>query len=364
MKKSLLIALTLLSITARAQKYSGFQVNVLPGFLIAHREYMANMEAHTYGIELAYSSDFSGWKQMDEQYKHLRWGTGLTYFNMGNPQLNGNVYAWHIHVEANLKKRPHHQSALRFGSGIGYLNKPYDLNTNKKNKAIGSKLNGNMQIIYKQYFDVGPKSSLIFGLGVTHYSNGNFRRPNLGINMLHFDIGWLQKVKLFDQPKQKLLPQLFPDNGFELNFGYARKQIAVADTRFFNIYSSSLLYYFKHSSNRHWRAGVECFFDRTYPYTLFNEASLKNLKAKDITEIAVKVGHEFQFGRLGIVTDLGTYLYRPNDYKKRTYFAIGFNYFFNHGIVAQTRLKSHMAVADYFYWSGGYRFSDKFLRHQ
>jgi hypothetical protein len=68
-------------------------VNALPGFLIAHREYMANMEAHTYGIELAYSSDFTGWKQSDEHYKDLRWGTGLTYFNMGNPQLNGNVYA-------------------------------------------------------------------------------------------------------------------------------------------------------------------------------------------------------------------------------------------------------------------------------
>ncbi len=321
------------------------------------------MEAHTYGFEIIYSSDFSGWKSMDNSYKHLRWGTGLTYFNMGNRELNGNVYAWHIHVEANLKKRARHQSSLRFGSGIGFLDRPYNLYTNKKNKAIGSNLNGNMQVMYKKYIDVSKKGSLVLGLGITHYSNGNFRRPNLGINMIHLNLGWLQKVQIIEAPKTRNLGKLFPDNGFEFNVGYARKQIAVADTRFFNIYSGSLIYYFKHKEKfRFWRAGIETFIDRTYPYTLFNEASLKHLKAKDVTEVAAKIGHEFQFGRVSIVTDLGTYVYRPNDYKKRVYFAIGFNYSFGKGLVAQTRLKSHMAVADYFYWSGGYRFSDNFLR--
>lgn len=345
-----------------AQRYQGIQVNTFPGFLIAHREYMANMEAHTFGVEVIYSSDFSGWKQMDEQYRNLRWGTGFTYFNMGNRELNGNVYAWHIHVEASLKKNEKFQSTLRFGSGIGYLDRPYNLNTNKKNKAIGSSLNGNMQVIWKNYLDLSQKSSLVLGIGVTHYSNGNFRRPNLGINLAHLNIGILRKIKLLENPESRTLPQLFPERGFEISAGYARKQIAVADTRFFNIYSSSLLYYFKHKKNRYWRLGPEFFFDRTYPYSLFNESTLKNLKPADITEIAVKIGHEFLFGRVAVVTDLGTYLYRPNDYKKQVYFAIGFNYCFNGGIIAQTRLKSHMAVADFFYWSGGYRFSDEFLR--
>lgn len=320
------------------------------------------MEAHTYGVELIYSSNFSGWKQMDENYKNVFWGTGLTFFNLGNPSLNGQVLAWHIHIEAALGKNLKSPTTLRFGSGIGYLTKPYDLYTNKKNKAIGSNLNGNMQIMLKKYIGITPKSSLILGIGITHYSNGNFRRPNLGINMAHLDFGILRKVQFVDHPKQRELGELFPRSGFEINFGYARKQIAVADTRFFNIYSSSLLYYFPHNKNRNWRVGPELFFDRTYPYTLFNEASLKNKKLSDITEVAIKVGHEFKFGRIGLVTDLGTYVYRPSDYKKRVYFSIGFNYFFGKGIVGQTRLKSHMAVADYFYWSGGYRFSDQFLR--
>lgn len=359
MKRLFIIWITGITSLLNAQNYQGIQVNLLPGFLIAHREYMANMEAHTYGVEIHYSSNYSGWKSMDNGYKNFIWGTGLTYFNLGNPQLNGHVIAWHIHFESALNANKRSPLTLRFGSGIGYLSRPYDLQSNKKNKAIGSNLNGNMQIMLKKYVELNQHYSLVYGIGITHYSNGNFKRPNLGINMAHLDLGLLKKINLNGASGKKDLPELFPNAGLELSVGYARKQIAVADTRFFNIFSSGLMYYFPHNINRNWRFGTEVFLDKTYPYSLFNEASLKNRPLKDYTEIALKVGHEFKFGRIGMVTDLGTYLYRPNDYKKRVYFAIGFNYFFGKGVVAQTRLKSHMAVADYFYWSGGYRFKTK-----
>lgn len=345
-----------------AQFEKGFQVNLLPGFLIAHREYMANMEAHTMGIEAIYSSNFTGWKAVDSNYRHLRWGTGLTYFYLGNPKLNGDVYAWHFHVEANLRKRPKFQSTLRFGGGVGFLTKPYDLETNRKNKAIGSHLNGNIQLLYKAYFKISPQNSLALGAGITHYSNGNFMRPNLGINIAHLNLGFYRTVKTIDKPEFRPLPQLFPKSGFEVVAGIANKQIAVADTRRFTIYSGSLLYYFPQTKTRNWRMGTEIFFDKTYPYQLFRPEKLDNVALGKMTELAVKVGHEFVFGRLAIVSDLGTYVYRPNKYKKAVYFSIGFSYFFNGGFVAQTRLKSHMAIADYFYWSGGYRFSDDFIR--
>ena len=48
--KRLLLAFCILPLILDAQKYRGLQVNLLPGFLIAHREYMANMEAHSFGI--------------------------------------------------------------------------------------------------------------------------------------------------------------------------------------------------------------------------------------------------------------------------------------------------------------------------
>lgn len=363
MKKSALIILLLCGqLTVKAQFERGFQVNFLPGFLIAHREYMANMEAHTYGVELIYSSNFTAWKAIDSTYKNLRWGTGLTYFNLGNRDVNGSVYAWHMHVEANLKKRKNFQATLRFGSGVGFITKPYNLETNRQNRAIGSHLNGNMQVMYKAYFKVSPRNSLALGLGMTHYSNGNFKRPNLGINMAHLNLGLYRVIKTVDNPRFIPLKKPFPDNGFEIVAGVADKQIAVADTRRFTIYSASLLYYFKHNSMRNWRVGPEYFYDRTYPYQLFQPASLKHVPLAKKSEIAMKVGHEFVFGRIAIVTDIGTYVYRPNKYKKAVYFAIGFNYYFNKGILAQSRLKSHMAVADYFYWGTGYRFSDKFLR--
>ncbi len=358
MRKIIFISLFLLNAYGSIAQYSkDIQVNTFQGFLIAHRQDMANMAAHSLGVEVIYSSNFTAWKQVDSSYKHLRWGTGFTYFNLGNKAINGDVYAWHIHIEANLKKRKNFQATLRFGSGIGYLTKPYNLQTNRMNKAIGSHLNGNMQVMYKAYFKLNNNIYFVIGAGVTHYSNGNFKRPNLGINVAHLNLGVQRKIQLIDKPKFKQLPILFPKKGIEINAGVASKQIAVADTRRFVILSTSALYYWQHSKTRNWRAGIDVFFDRTYPYKKFQPSSLNNVRLKNMTEIALKAGHEFIFGRVAIVTDIGTYIYRPNDYKKLVYFAIGFNYFFNRGIVAQTRLKSHLAVADYFYWSGGYRFA-------
>jgi hypothetical protein len=357
-KKRILIILLLFSIRLKASEpYRGIQLGLFPGYLIAHREYMANMASHTFGFEAIYTSNHTGWNNVDNTYKNLKWGTGFSFFNMGNKALNGNAYAWHIFVEANLKKREKFQSTLRFGSGIGYFNKPFDFKTNKKNKAIGSGLNGNMQVMYNAYFDVSKMQQFVLGIGVTHYSNGNFKRPNLGINMAHFNIGLVQKL-VSDKPfKQKDLPQLFPKKGLEIGIGFANKQIAVADTRRFNIYSGSLVYYKEYRNNRNWRLGSDIYIDKTYPYELFRPETLNNLKISQITEVAIKAGHEFMFGRISIVTDLGTYIYRPGQFKKRTYFKIGFNYFFNKGISAQTRLKSHMAVADYFHWGAAYRFN-------
>lgn len=345
------------------ENFKGISVSLFPGFLIAHREYMANMEAHTFGFEVNYTSNHTGWENVDEQYNNLRWGTGISYFNLGNKETNGSAIDFHLFAEANLKKKPKFQSVLRFGSGIGYLSKPYDFYTNKKNKAIGSKLNGKMQLMYNTYHTLSSQHQLVLGIGVTHYSNGNFKRPNLGINMAHFSFGLLQHIKT-GEFNSKELPNLFPKNGIEVMFAYANKQIAVADIRRFNIYASSILAYFNHKNKpRAWRFGPEFFIDNTYPYEKFNPSTLENNTISEITEVAIKVGHEFQFGRIAVVTDLGTYLYRPNDYKKRVYFAIGFNYHFNQGIFVQSRLKSHMAVADYFYWGAGYRFKNPLIKN-
>ncbi len=364
MKNSGIIAFSLLVfIESFGQShFRAISVSAFPGFLIAHREYMANMEAHVGGFEIMYNSNQTGWKQVEDNYKNLKWGTGFSYFNLGNNAINGSIYAWHIHLEANLKKRRKFQSAIRFGSGIGYFNNPYNLVRNKTNKAIGSHFNGNIQLMWNTYHDLDKTHQLILGIGVTHYSNGNFKRPNLGVNNAHLAFGINRKFNLDKKLVSKDLPQLFPKNGFEVLFGVANKQIDVADTRRFTILSGSVLAYFKHSETRNWRVGVESFFDKTYPYQLFRPEALKNLKLKEYTELALKVGHEFMFGRVAIVTDIGAYVYRPNEYKKRVYFKIGFNYCFNKGFIAQTRLKTHMAVADYFHWGVGYRFKNPLMK--
>ncbi|MEX0597669.1 MAG: hypothetical protein WD512_14345, partial [Candidatus Paceibacterota bacterium] len=60
--KSIYIILLLLSLKLKANEpFRGIQLGLFPGYLIAHREYMANMAAHTFGFEAIYTSNRTGW---------------------------------------------------------------------------------------------------------------------------------------------------------------------------------------------------------------------------------------------------------------------------------------------------------------
>ena len=98
-----------------------------------------------------------------------------------------------------------------------------------------------------------------------------------------------------------------------------------------------------------WRLGLVSFFDRTYVYEKFKPLP-KNPRLDQITELAIQGGHEYRIGRIGFVTDLGIYLYRPNNTKRKYYEGLGIKYYATNNLVLMSRLKVHLSSADYFEW--------------
>lgn len=333
----------------------------MPGFLVGHRELMANMEAHTFGVELNYTHKSARNHLIDSNYRKLRWGIAFDYFNMGNATVNGEAYAAIINAEANIRTRTHSRTAFRVGTGIGYLTRRFDIHSNPKNSAIGSHVNGSMQIMFLHQVTVSKRFELNLGLGVTHFSNGNFRKPNLGVNMAHLVLGTTYFINRTEKD-QKQRVRFFPKSGFEIAASIARKQVSIQDPTNFTIGIGSITYYRPKSEARNWRIGGDVFFDRSDPYEQFQRESAHHIKVAKMTEVGLRAGHEFVFGRVCAVTDLGCYLYKATDTKRRFYFSIGLSYSIFKNVVVSNRLKSHLAVADYFQWGAGYRISDSFLR--
>ncbi|MFR7878941.1 MAG: acyloxyacyl hydrolase [Butyricimonas paravirosa] len=67
--------------------------------------------------------------------------------------------------------------------------KPYDSYYNSYNTMIGSKVNAYINANFYLRWRLSPRVSLLSGLTVSHFSNGNTKIPNAGLNTIGGNIG-------------------------------------------------------------------------------------------------------------------------------------------------------------------------------
>jgi hypothetical protein len=353
-----------LGLLSEAQNYSSISLRYHPGFLIAHRSDVRNMEAHTQGFELHYSWNNFTNEKWSSAYKKPRIGVGLLYMDLGRPDLNGYVFSVIPTFETSIHEKEGSYWAFRVGTGVGYLTRKFDIFENRRNQAIGSHVNGAMQFMLKwnKHFKDFPLF-VDAGLGITHFSNGSFRVPNLGVNMPSLVVGLNYKLAE-DNGKEK------PEKRNELSLSkqevylaYAFKERTMSNPLGFNIWNIGYTRMWERKTARKWRAGGDLFFDKTHPYTKELQeniyiddvdALLRNAKVLDFLEVGIYGGHMWQISRLHVVADVGFYLYKPTRHKYFTYQRIGVKYNFTDRLSTNLALKTHFGIADFFSWGVGY----------
>lgn len=110
-------------------------------------------------------------------------GLGLAYFDFSNHQGMGSPVAVYLYQGApvlHLTKRVSLNYEWNFGITFGW--KPYDEQTNPDNKLIGSKINAYLNANFYLNWRLARHFDLNLGIEGTHFSNGNTRYPNLGLN--------------------------------------------------------------------------------------------------------------------------------------------------------------------------------------
>lgn len=363
MKKVHLVLLILFLVGIKVVSFSqsAIQFSVFPGILVPHQNYMVNMAAHTFGAELGMQFYSTGNKERDSLYKNPVWGVSLYYNHLGKPSTNGGVWAINPYFIAPIKKHKRSTSSLRIGTGIGFYTKPFDLINNPKNKAIGSTVNGCMQFAYLNHRKISSKSNFYWGIGVTHFSNGNFLKPNLGINTPQINIGFeFLSPKSLVKASEKPLAQ--NEAYIEFRLGYASEQATLADPQRFQIYTLGITQGLPLSQIRSFRVGVDYFYDPLHAYETFNPSTLQGFKIQDVSELGLRIGHEYHLGMVSMTTDWGAYLFLPksNSFKRRTYILIGVNFHLSEFNLS-SRLKTHLGTADYFEFGAAYRRKSSFI---
>ena len=172
----------------------GFDIR--PGYVAPTNSFLEGDNARqktidqSLSLHLKYAFRFNKDSRLGRLYPHAYQGIGVSYNTFHSPAELGNpvvVYAFQGAPIVQLSPLLSFDYEWNFGISAGW--KPYDNDYNSYNGAVGSRVNAYLNAgIYlnwslSRYFD------FIIGGDFTHFSNGNTKFPNAGVNTTGAKIG-------------------------------------------------------------------------------------------------------------------------------------------------------------------------------
>ena len=163
--------------------------------------------------------------------------------------------------------------------GLGYVEKIFNAIDNYKNAAVGSHLNGVIHFDLHVEKNISKHSSLEFGAGITHYSNGSFSMPNLGINIATINLGYHHSFGNNSVINHRQISEINKKADLHLyTGGFVKKIVPPLGKNYFAAVISALRY--KPINNKTaWGIGADVFYDNSISVRIKGREEKKNLDA-------------------------------------------------------------------------------------
>ena len=132
---------------------------------------------------LKWSFGFRAESRADRIYGGVHQGIGLAYYDFANPGELGNPVAVYLFQGARIARLSDRLSLdyeWNFGLSFGW--KPYDREANPYDIMMGSKINALLNVSFYLRWMLTRELDLTLGPTLTHFSNGNTKIPNAGLN--------------------------------------------------------------------------------------------------------------------------------------------------------------------------------------
>ena len=174
-------------------------LDVSPGALFRTDDFFkgANAAGKEFGttlsVHLKYAFQFGPETRFGRNYPFTYQGVGLGYNTFFNSAEVGTPVALYVFQHARiaaLAERLSLDYEWNFGLSFGW--KPFDEQTNPFNTVVGSKINAYINLGLMLNWRFAPRWSLTAGVGLTHFSNGNTRYPNGGVNLIGGRVGLMR----------------------------------------------------------------------------------------------------------------------------------------------------------------------------
>ncbi len=356
MKKFHLLAPILfpLLVTAGTDSTSklSWSVHAHYGFIMPHHNalsYLVNSHIPAASFNLFRRHD--GSENWERAFNLPETGVCLHYENFMDPRMGSGI-GIQPYIDFPLNKNERFHLKIKVGSGIGFLTRHFERVDNHKNVVIGSTLNSFADLKLSAAFMTGKRGRLETGLSFSHFSNGAFSMPNLGVNYVSLSLGY----GILNWPKDLSDAPTTPHDKKVrfwnmLSFGVCeamppggKKYIPV--TYIFSAHKSV-------SNLSRFNMGIEL-VNNPSNITRAAQDSIYITKGQNF-QVGYKLGYEITAGKFALCVEMGVYVYNPYDPNGLFFHRIGSRYQFHEKWMGIFTLKSHWAKADHFEWGIGYR---------
>ena len=297
------------------------------------------------------------WAQL-YNYPDIGFGYNITLFN--NPEMLGNAHSLNMYIRLPIIKTQYFNIYYHFAMAPSYFKKVYDSITNPLNLSISSHINMYLHAGLEAKISYSKWFSVTLGYGMNHYSFGNLKQPNVGLNVSaaygSMNIAFLRnETKIYKNEFSKF------KNLHELWIWYAAgwKETDLDIGRLYFISTLSVNYAIVIGRKHKIGCGAEYFYDKSLEKVLIAE-NVSNIRTADLFRPGINISHEQVFGKLAFITQLGRYIYSRSQRFGWIYYRAGFRYNVTKNFFGILTIKAHIpAIADFVEWGVGFNLISK-----
>ncbi|MGZ3931981.1 MAG: acyloxyacyl hydrolase [Bacteroidia bacterium] len=283
-------------------------------------------------------------------------GICLNFIEWRNPSILGESFAIAPFTEIPLREiERSSRLILRLAWGLAYVDKCFDPETNHKNIVIGSHFDAFVQFKWFWQFRLSDKLRIEPGIALTHISNGRFKVPNLGLNLISANLG-MNYILAPDVCKPKTDTNHVPPSKHEVMFWYSfgLQETGNPNGTKYQAHTVSVNYYYNRRNTHKFGAGADIFYEQLYVRDL-NDNGYPPKTALDQIRIGPKLCYAYNIGRISLPFEWGMYVGAKTSPEGIFFHRLGVRYVGPKGMVVVFGLKTHFGVAYHFDIGAGYR---------
>ena len=317
------------------------------GFILKHSKKIGHLQSHPQAFTLYYNRYLNGSKDWHQTFKYPKTSFAFTYFDYQNPII-GHSLALSANMLIPFYRATKHEAEWKIGTGLVYATNPFDLQNNFRNNVLSNTWSYVMQTGFSWAYHWHTHWQSKIALQLTHYSNGAYKLPNAGVNVVTMALATqytfapeknlLQKVALDTFSKKWHLQTALAGSLIETEVNQPRKHHIVN----FGIYIA------KDMNRRHrlltgfdvsWNEGIRYQIDQKYT---------DSTSKPDYRRVGWVIGDEIIFGKMSLNIQFGVYLHRQFEAltDMQVYQRYGLKYYFLKNLWAGLLLKTHAATAE------------------